>query len=408
MRDCPPEILDRAYRRLDELACCTEAEGEITRTFASDAMLRAATLVEGWLRAAGLAVERDGWLNVTGRTPGGKSRVLVLGSHYDTVRLAGAYDGALGISAALCALECLGPQTLGSLPFDIEVAAFSEEEGVRFATTYLGSRATWGKITDGDLEAADALGIRLREVIEPSSWQPPARYSRETVAAFVEAHIEQGPVLESRGEPLGVVTAIAGQSRVQISLEGAAAHAGTCPMTLRRDALAGAAEWICAVEKIAAHEPELVATVGTLAIPHAASNVVPGRVRMSLDVRHARDEIRRAAAQAMEQSLGEIARRRNLAATWECVLEQAATPMDARVAGLLARACGGAADCPRLVSGAGHDAVIFASEVPTGMIFVRCREGRSHHPEEFASAEDFAAVVRALADFILLFAEGTE
>jgi len=401
------EVIHRGYERLFALARCSETPQTLTRTFASDAMRGAADLLGGWMSEAGLQVERDDWLNLFGRTTGEKRRVLVLGSHYDTVRHAGIFDGSLGILASLCAVECIGSERIASWPFDIEVAAFSEEEGVRFATTYLGSRAAWGEITAEDLEQCDAAGIPLRDIIPATSQKPIARYDADSVLAFVESHIEQGPVLETSGHPLGVVTAVAGQNRVRVSIEGVSGHAGTCPMHLRRDALAGAAQWVCMVERLAAGEPGLVATVGCLDIPDAASNVIPGLVRLSLDVRHEEDSIRRSAIRMMHESLKSISKERELEFIWEEVLEQNAQPLDAYLQEALVKAVS-SKNCPRLVSGAGHDAVVFAPKVPAGMLFVRCRGGVSHHADEFTSKEDFAELVHTLIRFLVDFAEDSK
>jgi len=388
-------ILERTFSRFTELAACSESTGNLCRTFGTPAHGRAAVLLSQWMEEAGLTVSTDGWGNVFGRTRVDCERAVVLGSHYDTVKNAGMFDGALGILAGLAALEILGPEFPEKIPFAVEVAAFAEEEGVRFPATYLGSRAAWGLILPEDLGLVDSDGVSLGVLIEPPWHQPAPRYTTENTLAYIEAHIEQGPVLENGGRAIGVVSAIAGQKRFLLSFTGKSGHAGTCPMTLRRDALAGAAAWITVLEALAREIPDLVATVGCLEIPQSATNVIPGLVKLSLDLRHPDAAILGAAEREIMEQASAIAAARGLVFGVEITTDQPPVPLDARLRQKLASVIPGGT-VPELVSGAGHDAVIFAPRVPTALLFCRCREGLSHHPDEFVSFEDFSILVETL------------
>lgn len=391
------DVIDRAWRRLAELARISESPEGITRTFGSAAWDEAGMVLAQWMREAGLHVERDGWGNLFGCSRQGCGEVVVMGSHFDTVRRGGAFDGALGILAALAAVELLGRERLDALPFGIEVAAFSEEEGVRFPATYLGSRAALGLITKQDLESRDAEGVCLGSLIAPEHQSPKNRYGGGRAKRYLEVHIEQGPVLERQGAALGVVSAIAGQCRIRAALTGRAGHAGTCPMDLRKDALAGAAEAVLAAEALARGTDGLVATVGCLEVDHAAPNVIPGRVEWSLDVRHAVLERLEQAERQLTGGVREIACRRGLELAWERVFFSAPVPAAAEVVAELRAAVDAIqGNSPVLVSGAGHDAAVFGSLVPMGMIFVRCKGGVSHNPAESVAEEDFGFAVEAL------------
>jgi allantoate deiminase len=395
----PPLRATDTYDRFTALAQCSETPGSLTRTLATPAHRKAAAMLERWLHEAGLHVTRDGWGNVFGRTREAPGPLVVFGSHYDTVRNAGAFDGTLGILAALAAVETLGPDAWPELPFGIEVAAFAEEEGVRFPATFLGSRAAWGLITEADLQLRDADGTSLAELIDPLWHQPPSRYEHDQVLAYIEAHIEQGPVLESLRQPLATVSAIAGQKRFQLSFTGEAAHAGTCPMSLRRDALTGAAVWIHEVESRARQTPDLVATVGCVHIPDAAPNVVPARVELTLDLRHPDSTTLEDAENLLLAAASGIAQDRHLTLDFTRTTNQPPLGLDPALRSKLTTVMT-EKNPPVLVSGAGHDAAVFAPRVPSALLFVRCRGGRSHHPEEHVSAEDFDLVVQTLAQFL--------
>jgi allantoate deiminase len=308
---------------------------------------------------------------------------------------AGAYDGILGVVAAITLIEALGAQ---KLPFAVEVLGFSEEEGVRFGVPFIGSRALVGRLDGEVLDRRDAQGISVREAIRQFGLDDnkiPQAALPDDVLGYVEFHIEQGPQLEDLGQPLAVVEAIAGQSRLELTFTGCANHAGTTPMNLRRDALVAAAEWIVAVENAALAVGGLVATVGMISVKPGATNAIAGETCVSLDVRHAVDEVRSAAVQNLTRQAEEIVKRRGLSVLARQSLDQPAVAMDDFLTQQIARAMR-ASGCAahRLVSGAGHDAMILAERVPAAMIFLRTPGGVSHHPSETVLAED---VAKALA-----------
>ncbi len=324
---------------------------------------------------------------------------LVIGSHIDTVPDAGAYDGVLGVVIALALIENLAEALTGLLSYDIEVVAFSEEEGVRFSTPFIGSRALIGDIDAELLRHTDVKGATLSEAIETFGLDP----SKITDAvlhpasfAFVEFHIEQGPVLENLGLSLGVVEEIAGQSRYELTFYGQANHAGTSPMHLRRDALAGAAEWIAAVERHAQITAGLVATVGRVEVAPGARNVIPGDVCASLDIRHASDSVRLAALNALLQEADRIASLRGLRLATVQQFHASAVPMDSTLTTALETAARATGSSPhRMVSGAGHDAMVLAKKLPAAMLFLRSPAGVSHHPDESVLLEDVQAALDA-------------
>ncbi|WP_414663914.1 allantoate amidohydrolase [Horticoccus sp. 23ND18S-11] len=404
------EPTQQLTRWLNELARITDEPGKLTRTFLSPAMRRANARVGEWMRAAGLAVREDSVGNLIGRLEGSRpgAKTLLLGSHLDTVRDAGRFDGALGVLLPLVALDMLRQQGR-ILPYAVEVLGFSEEEGVRFSSAYLGSKGFTGTLRAADLKLRDADGIQVRDTLETLNGEtftlPRAAHRRSDLLGYLEVHIEQGPVLEAQDLAVSVVSAIAGQSRGRLTFYGQAGHAGTTPMGLRRDALAGAAAFISTVEGIARTRPPLVATVGTLAVSPGAPNVIPGEVTLSLDVRHPRDRARRAALSRMLGLAEWIARRRGLRCTWELTQDGNAVACDPKLTRVLAetvRKLQGR--CPALVSGAGHDAVVMSALTPVAMLFVRCRAGRSHHPDEYAAPEDLRVALRATLTFLERFA----
>jgi allantoate deiminase len=377
----------RVLQRADELAAFTEEPGRITRPLATPALEAAMARVQGWMEQAGLATRRDALGNLVGRREGGPG-TLLLGSHLDSVADAGRYDGVLGV---LIALECVQP-----LPLALEVAAFADEEGMRFRSAYLGSRAYLGQLDADDLELTDDDGVRLGDAIG----EPGGKLAPDDLRAYFEVHIEQGPALEAADEPLGVVTSIAGQSHATLVFEGEAGHAGTTPMALRHDALAAAAEFVLAVEKVARDEPGLVATVGRIGVPGGAVNVIPGRVEATLDVRHADDRTRGRAVQALRMIGEALRRRRGVRVRWTATSEHAATPLT--LADGLSQVLPGA---PRLASGAGHDAVVLSGVTDAAMLFVRCAGGISHHPGESVTLEDVEAAIEASREFVRVASE---
>jgi allantoate deiminase len=314
---------------------------------------------------------------------------LILGSHLDTVPNAGAYDGALGVVLAITLLEALEGK---KLPFGIEVIGFSEEEGVRFGTPFIGSRALVGRLDDNLLNQQDEEGISVRRAIQQFGLNPeeiPRACLVTNTLGYIEFHIEQGPVLEELGHPLGVVEAIAGQCRLEFTFIGRANHAGTTPMHLRYDALAGAAEWIGEVERAAKDVPGAVGTVGKIEGKPGATNVITGEVRVTLDVRHRSDEIRTDIVSGLIRKAEEISERRRLTLQNTVLLCQHAVPMNGFLINEIDRAIRKAGCEPhRMVSGAGHDAMILAEKVPAAMVFLRTPGGISHDPAESVAAED--------------------
>jgi len=387
----------------DVLARCamlgevSEEPDGLTRRFGTPALASAGEIVAGWMEDAGMTTRRDAVGNVIGRHGGGE-RPLVLGSHLDTVPNAGTFDGPLGIVAAIAVVERLaagGPQP--SCP--VEVVAFADEEGTRFGTSYLGSAAYVGAFEPAWLDHVDGEGITLRDAIRALGGEPESALeaSAPGLSGYLEIHIEQGPVLEREGLPVGVVTAIAGQTRARIVLTGEAGHAGTLPMDARHDALAAAAEAVLAVERHGRAEPGLVATVGALALSPNVANVVAGEVRMLLDMRHADDGVRRRAAEEVRADVEGIAAARGVDATWTTRYDTPAAVLDATLRGRLADALQMQGIPVRdLVSGAGHDAVVLSRICPAAMLFVRCAGGISHDPGESVSEQDVAVALDVL------------
>lgn len=394
------EVLERC----EVIARFTEEPGRITRTFLCPAMRSVHDHLTEWMRAAGMTVRRDALGNLIGRYPAavpGAPRFLI-GSHLDSVPNAGKYDGILGVLLGLAAVQALAGRRL---PFAVVLLGFSEEEGVRYRTPYLGSLAVRGRFEAALLERTDAAGISLAAALRDFGLDPAriseAAYPGEHLLGYLEAHIEQGPVLETLRLPVGVVEAIVGQSRLWVRFQGTAGHAGTLPMEHRQDALAAAAELVLHVEALARSTPGLRGTVGALTIAPGAANVVPGAARLSLDIRHAQDTVRdETVAQVLRQAEA-IAVRRRVAFQVEQTEHHAAVPADARLAGLLATAVA-AVGVPvqRLVSGAGHDAAIMAELTPMAMLFIRSPGGISHHPDEAVLPADVETALKVLVEFL--------
>jgi allantoate deiminase len=396
------ESAAQIVERLERLGQITDEPGVLTRTFLSPAMREANAQVESWMRAAGMEVAIDGWGNIIGRLPSAAAaaKTLLLGSHLDTVRNAGRYDGPLGVLLALGVCEEIRRAKI-TLPFHLDVAGFSDEEGVRFHSTYLGSKALAGLMTKDDLQRTDSAGTTLAEAVGNPRELPAARYAPGELLGYVEAHIEQGPVLEAEGHALGVVTAIAAQSRCACTFTGRAGHAGTTPMTLRRDALAGTAEFITLVEKTARETTGLVATVGEIRARPNVSNVIVEETDLSLDIRHADSSVVAFAVNHLEREALALAERRRLAFRLRKVQAGDAVVCDPALTAKLARAVKEhQSQVPHLPSGAGHDGVILSRLAPIAMLFVRCREGLSHHPDEHVEPDDIKLALGALVTFI--------
>lgn len=397
---------ERAARAVSEcrrIAGMSEEAGRTTRRFLTPPVRDVHALLGSRMEALGMAVSVDAVGNLRGvwQPPGARERRVILGSHIDTVPDAGAFDGVLGVAIALELVE-LAQQFERPLP--IEVIAFSEEEGVRFGVPFIGSRAVAGRFDPALLALKDADGTTLEEAIRVFGLDPGRVAEAELGAdalAYFETHIEQGPVLEAEGLQVAAVTSIAGQSRFSLRFVGDAGHAGTTPMPLRRDALAGAAEFIIAVETRAKKTEGLVATVGRLQLEPNAGNVVPGMVRITCDVRHADDAIRRNAAEALLAEGQSIAGRRRLQLECARQMDQPAVPMDERLTAYLAETIQAAGLPLRLLpSGAGHDAMVMGARVPAAMLFVRSPGGVSHHPDEQVLDEDVTAALKVGREFL--------
>jgi allantoate deiminase len=396
--------------RAELLARCSDEPGRITRMYGTPAHASASGTLAGWMRAAGLTVERDAVGNLIGRLEGPRpaAPALMLGSHFDSVRDAGRWDGTLGVLVAIAVAERL--HAAGRRPrVPLEVVAFADEEGTRFGTAFLGSAVFTGRFDEGDLQRTDAAGVTLREAIseyggDPSGLDAAAR-APGSVAGYVEVHIEQGPVLDEADVALGVVTVISGQTRAALRFSGVAGHAGTVPIELRHDALCAAAEVVLVAEALARKTDSLVATVGRLTVEPGAPNVIPGSAELSLDVRHPDDAERAAAVARLRERAGEAAAARGVQLEWEELLEQPAVRCDEALRERLARAAEAAGAAPALLeSGAGHDAAVMAAVAPVAMLFVRCAGGVSHHPGESVAEADVALAVDALAAFVEDFA----
>ena len=404
----PLEQAREVIRWCRQLAKLSEDRNAITRTFLSKPMRDVHTALAGWMARAGMTVRVDAIGNIRGvypprisQTPPAAPRRFYLGSHLDSVPNAGAFDGVLGTVLAIALVELLNEKRF---PFAIEVIGFSDEEGVRFGAPFLGSRALAGTFDMALLDRTDDTGRTLRDAIKHFGLEPdriPDAQAAPNALGYLEFHIEQGPVLENLNLPLAVVDVISGQSRAELTFAGSAGHAGTTPMKLRKDALVCAAAWITEVEREALTTFGLVATVGRVAVEPGAGNVVPGRAVVSLDVRHPADAMRKAAAERLSKSAEEIATRRGVQMTWEPRLDQPSVAMDPAIAAMLDRALAhSGAPAHRMSSGAGHDAMVIASKMPAGMLFLRCEGGLSHHPAENVREDDVASALVAGLKFL--------
>ncbi|GAC1418810.1 MAG: allantoate amidohydrolase [Acidobacteriaceae bacterium] len=392
--------------RCRALAQITDVAGGTTRTFLSAATHEVHHALTQWMEAAGLCVHADAAGNLRGvRTATTrKAPRLLIGSHIDTVPNAGAYDGVLGVMLGLALVEEITPET--PLPFEIELVAFSEEEGVRFAKPFLGSLALIGQLDEETLRQTDSEAVDVATAIRNFGLDPAglsAAVAHPLSAAYLEFHIEQGPVLEAERLGLGVVAAIVGQTRLTLTFTGQSNHAGTTPMgSLRRDALAAAAEWVVEVERYAGTIPGLVATVGRLDVPGGAGNVIAGKAVATLDARHSSDSIRHAAVHHLLQFASRCSAARRISVEHTITLEQAAVLMDPRLTRVLADAVTDISGTPArtMASGAGHDAMIVARRIPSAMLFLRTPGGLSHHPEEAVLPGDVEVALAAGLEFL--------
>jgi allantoate deiminase len=400
-----------AMDRCDTLGAISEEPDRLTRRYGTEEMRRANATVTEWMRAAGMRTRQDAVGNLIGRYEGSSPGVktFLLGSHLDTVRDAGKYDGPLGVMVALACVERLHARG-ERLPFALEVYAFADEEGLRYRTLYLGSSVVAGIFDPAALTREDADGISLAQTIrafggDPDRLSQSARRPDELLG-YAEVHIEQGPVLEKRGYPVGVVSAIQGQTGVGVEFTGEAGHAGTVPMALRHDALTAAAEFTLAVEALGQRTPGLVATVGRFEVAPGASNVIPGHVALSLDVRHPADATRVEAVGQLRAEAEAIAQRRSVQLDWRAGKGQASVACSPHLMNIFARAVADAGS-PELTlpSGAGHDAAIMSRVTEIAMLFVRCARGISHSPAEAVAAEDVAVAIEVTERFLALLAK---
>ena len=394
--------------RCDLLGGISEEKGSLTRPFGSPAMREIQEVVAGWMDEAGMSVRRDAIGNLVGRYEGTGEKTLILGSHLDTVRDAGKYDGQLGVLVALACVQQLKDQGK-RLSFSIEVVAFADEEGLRFGTTYLGSSVYAGAFDGGRLELEDPDGVSLREAVRDSGGDPDGLEDGgrggDDLLGYCEVHIEQGPVLEALDLPVGVVTTINGQSRIQVGFTGEAGHAGTVPIRQRKDALCAAAEFVLEVEDVCKEEQGAVATVGEISVSPGASNVIPGEAHLSLDLRHPDDAARGRLRDHLEGKAGRIAASRGCEHVWQVRQETPAVRMDRWLSGLLGKAVHRTeTTVHELPSGAGHDTAQMAALTPVAMLFVRCKEGISHNPAESVKREDVGVAIDVVGDFMRLLA----
>jgi allantoate deiminase len=403
-------MTDRAARAIAEcrfVATMSEEPGRITRRFLTPPMHAVHAHLRARMESLGMTVHVDAVGNLRGlwRSPASPAKRLILGSHIDTVPDAGAFDGVLGVALAL---EWVGLAQELALPLAIEVIAFSEEEGVRYAVPFLGSRAVAGVFDQAMLSYEDSDGIRMDDAIRAFGLDPSRIHEAaldENVLGFVEVHIEQGPVLEAENLQLAVVEGITGQTRLGLCFTGQANHAGTTPMHLRRDALAAAAEWITAVETTACNTAGLVATVGKIAIEPNAGNVIPGVVNVSLDLRHMSSRTRNHGVTELICDARTIARRRGIEFEWVKKMDERRVDMDKHLSQLLKSALQAAGfPLKTMPSGAGHDAMVMATRVPAAMLFLRSPGGISHHPAESVLVEDVEASLHVGREFLLQLA----
>lgn len=400
----------RVMARCDRLAELSETPGELTRVYLSAQHIQANRLVGEWMAAVGMTTWQDSVGNICGRYEGldPQAPALLLGSHLDSVRNAGRYDGPLGVLTAIEVVTYLHEQGI-RLPMAVEIVGFADEEGTRFGITLLGSRGLTGTWPQDWLQRTDAQGVSVAEAmlslgLEPANILASQRDIND-FCAYLELHIEQGPCLQAADLPLGVVTAINGARRLNCGFVGHAGHAGTVPMGHRQDALAAAAEWMVTIETLTtARGNNLVATVGHIQSLPGAVNVIPGEVKLTLDVRGPEDGALAELLTTLLEQAQSIATRRGLTFSAEQFYGIQATVCDSGLQQRLAQSVEALQGQSMLLpSGAGHDAIAIAERWPVGMLFVRCKDGISHHPDESVTAVDVAYAVQAYIDTVLSF-----
>jgi allantoate deiminase len=401
----------RISARIEELATCSSTSVGVTRLPFTAESTKAEKLVEEWMKAAGMSVRKDSLNNIIGRYEGKdpSAPVLMIGSHLDSVIEAGKFDGILGVITGIEVVQTLQDNGI-ILDYPIEVVGFCDEEGVRFHSTFLGSKAIAGTFTAEDLERADEQGITIAEALKGIGIADPYAYknasrTQEELLAYLELHIEQGPVLEKKNEPVGVVSGIAGATRFSFEIIGKPGHAGTVPVAIRQDALLGASDLISYIEKIAIQNEPLVATVGKLTVGPGASNVIPGLVTGTLDIRDLNVERKQKAIDAILTESKRVAEARGLQITFDQVMEADPVYCNEQMITLIEESISEqSGSVVRLVSGAGHDAMAMADVTNVAMIFVRCKDGLSHHPDEFVTVEDMGAGAKVLYSTVIKIA----
>ncbi|MCM3650384.1 allantoate amidohydrolase [Metabacillus litoralis] len=401
----------RISARIEELATCSSTSVGVTRLPFTAESTKAEKLVEEWMKAAGMSVRKDSLNNIIGRYEGKdpSAPVLMIGSHLDSVIEAGKFDGILGVITGIEVVQTLQDNGI-ILDYPIEVVGFCDEEGVRFHSTFLGSKAIAGTFTAEDLERADEQGITIAEALKGIGIADPYAYknasrTQEELLAYLELHIEQGPVLEKKNEPVGVVSGIAGATRFSFEIIGKPGHAGTVPVAIRQDALLGASDLISYIEKIAIQNEPLVATVGKLTVGPGASNVIPGLVTGTLDIRDLNVERKQKAIDAILTESKRVAEARGLQITFDQVMEADPVYCNEQMITLIEESISEqSGSVVSLVSGAGHDAMAMADVTNVAMIFVRCKDGLSHHPDEFVTVEDMGAGAKVLYSTVIKIA----
>ena len=412
---------DRVTQRCDTMARHSEMSNFLTRTFCSDAMKTAHADLKAWMEVAGMNCRLDAVGNLIGEfhstqhssTTRGSRDVFMIGSHVDTVFNAGKFDGAMGALLGLGVVEVLKEAQV-ELPFDIDVVAFSEEEGVRFGFPFIGSLGVAGRFYPGDFDRLDQDGVTMRDALKQFGCNPDdlpsasyrAGANNRHLVGFMEAHLEQSTRLEQNGSPVGVVSAIAGQTRATIVLAGTAGHAGTVLHDQRKDALAAAAKLILDIEELGQTTDGLFATIGSITASPGLSNVICGDVNLRLDLRHESDAVREQAFKTIDLMIRELKRTRGVAGRIHEAGHAPAVPMDPTLSQCLDDAVGEMGSAPeRLVSGAGHDTMIMAQAAPSCMLFVRCRDGVSHHPDEFVAPEDIHEALKVMTHATIKIAQ---
>lgn len=396
----------RIMALLDEAATYSEPGPGVTRVLGSTEHQQLLGQLETWFTQAGATTHLDGAGNWVGRWPGTNpdAPTLIIGSHQDTVRQGGRYDGIMGVLLPLVVMQNR-METQRQLPYPVEVVAFSDEEGTRFSATLVGSSALAGTFDQGLLDYTDAQGVTLAKALTNLGADPlripEAARDPDRVSGFLEVHIEQGPVLQALDLPVGIVTAITGIERHQLRILGRAGHAGTTPMDMRQDALVAASEIVLLVDQLCRATDQLVGVVGQLEVTPGAVNVIPAQVHLSIELRSPQSSIRQQARAHLLAQIDDVIAGRGLQWTHRMTYEQAEVNCSAQMQSVLAQAITDMNLPPHhLFSGAGHDGLALASLTQIGMLFMRCKDGLSHHPDEAVREDDLAITAHTLDRFL--------